>query len=375
MKKDKILVIFTGGTIGSVKVKNVILQPSEAIKRGLLKSNDVSNSSLLLNTLKKQRKEQEYNLDRFEVINAMEVLSENMSIDYYNKLLRFLAKLKLEEYKGVIITHGTDTLGYTANLIGMMLNEVTVPVMLVSSDYVVSDSRANGIKNFVNAVNYIDSENALPGVYVSYSKNGLDKIIYGTRAMQCGSVVDDIYGISNKSKQSYLGTMSGKDFRVYDEELYKKIKGKKEYRISNLQSFVTSSTLRPNVRVVKPAPGLDYDSLRLETGTAILHPLYHSGTACADGSYSQNIIDFSKKCEDNGCELVVGPLYGTSNKSLYGSTEAFKGCNFVMNTSEENAYIKLLIAKALYSQSRDVYKYLMTEYNNEFINKYKTLKK
>ena len=46
-----------------------------------------------------------------------------------------------------------------------------------------------------------------------------------------------------------------------------------------------------------------------------------------------------------------------------------------MNTSEENAYIKLLIAKAFFTSSDAIYKFLMTEYNNEFINKYKTLKK
>ena len=68
----------------------------------------------------------------------------------------FLAKyikeqIESEKYDGIIITHGTDTLQYTSAMLGYMFDDVSIPIVLVSSNYVLEDKRANGLINLSKA--------------------------------------------------------------------------------------------------------------------------------------------------------------------------------------------------------------------------------
>jgi len=60
-----------------------------------------------------------------------------------------------EHYDGIIITHGTDTLAYTAAALSFYFNAIKIPILLVSSDYPLDDSKANGLDNFMCAVEFI----------------------------------------------------------------------------------------------------------------------------------------------------------------------------------------------------------------------------
>ena len=52
-------------------------------------------------------------------------------------------------YDGVIITHGTDTLQYTAAFTGYIMAGAQIPIVLVSANYVLEDVRSNGVDNFI----------------------------------------------------------------------------------------------------------------------------------------------------------------------------------------------------------------------------------
>ncbi|MEN9626565.1 MAG: hypothetical protein RL557_893 [archaeon] len=75
-------------------------------------------------------------------------LSENMMPADWMKLAKLVGKsLKNPEVKGVIITHGTDTLHFTGSALSFMLGKLNKPVVLTysqrSSDRGSSDSRLN----------------------------------------------------------------------------------------------------------------------------------------------------------------------------------------------------------------------------------------
>ncbi|PKK86093.1 MAG: Glu-tRNA(Gln) amidotransferase GatDE subunit D [Thermoplasmata archaeon HGW-Thermoplasmata-1] len=75
------------------------------------------------------------------------MLSEDMQPDNWQKLAREVAKELNEGAAGVVIPHGTDTLGYTAAALAFMLNDLSGPVVLVgaqrSSDRPSSDAASN----------------------------------------------------------------------------------------------------------------------------------------------------------------------------------------------------------------------------------------
>ncbi len=76
------------------------------------------------------------------------ILSENMKVDHWIKLAREIYKSLKEDYSGVIVTHGTDTMHYTSSAISFML-KTPKPVVFVgaqrSSDRPSSDAAVNMI--------------------------------------------------------------------------------------------------------------------------------------------------------------------------------------------------------------------------------------
>jgi len=77
-----------------------------------------------------------------------QILSENMRADYWMALARAVAEEIRSGAEGIIITHGTDTMMYTAAAISFML-KTPVPVVIVgsqrSSDRPSSDAAMNAI--------------------------------------------------------------------------------------------------------------------------------------------------------------------------------------------------------------------------------------
>ncbi|KXA95780.1 glutamyl-tRNA amidotransferase [candidate division MSBL1 archaeon SCGC-AAA259E19] len=76
------------------------------------------------------------------------VLSENMNPELWSKIGRAVGReLKEGEADGVVIAHGTDTMGYTASALSFMLQNPPKPVVLVgsqrSSDRPSSDATMN----------------------------------------------------------------------------------------------------------------------------------------------------------------------------------------------------------------------------------------
>lgn len=87
-----------------------------------------------------------------------QILSENMRADYWIELARAVAEEITAGAKGVVITHGTDTMMYTAAALSFMLR-TPVPVVLVgsqrSSDRPSSDAAMNAICAVTTAISDI----------------------------------------------------------------------------------------------------------------------------------------------------------------------------------------------------------------------------
>lgn len=373
----KILLLFTGGTIGSVKVyneiqkKHIIMQPCEARKL----STDIKDSiSLLLDEFKKKFPNYK---EEFVTQTIMETLSENMTLDNWAHLTRSLKDCDFSEYEGIILTHGTDTLGYTANYLSMILSNIKVPLILVSSNYEITDPRANGIKNLKGAIDFIEQTH-LPGVYVSYNYNNETKLIYGSRIKQCSSIVDDFSGISPhlpNMKPLAIIKEDG-DININDGELYQKIISRCE-KIDEENNLINKiSVLNKDIMVINPYVGLNYQLIPTGNEDAILHTLYHSGTACSIGFSNYSVLNFIKKCKEKNIDLYFGPMYGNENRDIYSTTNEFNECDILMNTTMENAYVKLLIAYQLFEKKSEIKNFMYSDINEEHISKsVKLLKK
>jgi glutamyl-tRNA(Gln) amidotransferase subunit D len=129
-RKPKISMIVTGGTIGS---------RVDYEKGGV--SAHMSSEELL--ALAPELAEFVYIKDLSRPFTKM---SENMTYKDYQELAKEVAK-ELKKNEGVVITHGTDTLHYTAAALSFMLTDLSKPVVLTgsqrSSDRGSSDAAMN----------------------------------------------------------------------------------------------------------------------------------------------------------------------------------------------------------------------------------------
>ena len=302
--QKKILVLFTGGTIGSVRLpKGEIVQPSEARARGF----DAKDTESLLLDEHKKKCPAQYLSTIFETKTLMETLSENITTKKREELTKKLKEIDFEKYDGIVLTHGSDTLGHTANYLSMILAGIKVPMILVSSNYVVTDKRANGIENFKSAVDFI-SNVKLPGVYVTDNSHSKEKtkVIYASRVTQCKPITDN-YGSTSIGEEGEknmrpLGVIKDGKFEILDKKLFKKLQKRRQVERNNLLDKIEA--LNSRILVIHPHVGLNYDDFNLDNVDAILHTTYHSGTSCTDAdSESENLLAFDKKCKQKGVDL------------------------------------------------------------------------
>jgi L-asparaginase len=82
----------------------------------------------------------------------------------------------LESYDGVVITHGTDTLSYTASMLSFMLRGLDKPVIFTGAQLPITDCMSDARRNLESA--FAAAALGVPGVYVVFD----NQIINATRS-------------------------------------------------------------------------------------------------------------------------------------------------------------------------------------------------
>lgn len=94
---------------------------------------------------------------------------------------------------GVVITHGTDTMGYTAAALSYMLHGQTKPVILTGSQLPMGAPLSDAETNLSCAIEAACK--GVPGTYVCFSR----KLIHGTRAVKTHTLSFDAFSSVNRS--------------------------------------------------------------------------------------------------------------------------------------------------------------------------------
>lgn len=109
--------------------------------------------------------------------------SENLSTRHWSEMAKKACEKIVDGYEGIVITHGTDTMHYSAAALSFALHNVPVPVVLVgaqrSSDRPSSDAALNLI-----GASYFASRADVSGVFVAMHNSTNDNVIavhVGTR--------------------------------------------------------------------------------------------------------------------------------------------------------------------------------------------------
>lgn len=335
--KNKILLILTGGTIGSTSRNNIIDIDSYAGWRLL---EDYGNLP--------SRKE-----IAFGIHKPLDILSENLTPCDWISLIDFIHSQHLDDYSGIIVTHGTDTLPYTSAILSYIFNGLRVPLVVVSSNSPLGSQVSNGLSNFSAAVDFITSA-AVPGVFVTYQDSaGENKVHLGTRLTEALPFTHQF----RSQKDAHFGEMVGGELIINKSAYTPSID-----MVVNRKTFAYDSpSLSDQILLIRPYPGLDYSLLNFAIRPkAILHGLYHSGTACVHPSNESarfSFLNFARKCESEDIDLYV--TASSTSSARYASSEKFTDNVIHMSDmSTESALAKLSIAYGSFTDKNAIKKFI-----------------
>lgn len=185
-QKPKILIIYTGGTIGMVETPEG-LQPFDF-------------SHLMDNVPKVGNLGYEIDSVQF----AQPIDSSNMNPQYWGMIVKDIAD-RYDDYDGFVVLHGTDTMAYTASALAFMLRNLRKPVVITGSQLPIGDTREDGTENLISAlmVAAAKDENGDPmvqEVVISFQ----DHIVRGCRSTKFTSTGFDAFKSFNYPE---LGTI------------------------------------------------------------------------------------------------------------------------------------------------------------------------
>ena len=118
--------------------------------------------------------------------------SSNIQPEEWTKLARAVDEV-MDDCDGVVITHGTDTMGYTAAALSYMLLGQKKPVILTGSQLPLGAPLSDAETNLACAVEAACQ--GVPGTYVCFAR----KLILGTRAVKTRTMSFDAFDSVNRS--------------------------------------------------------------------------------------------------------------------------------------------------------------------------------
>ncbi|MDY5641633.1 MAG: asparaginase [Candidatus Faecousia sp.] len=157
MDKKNILLLTTGGTIAS-KPGGQGLEPQRS---------DVMEREL----------EQLRTYYRITVRDLICLDSSNITPEEWQLIARHIYEDRVG-FDGVVVSHGTDTMAYTASAVTFMLPNIDIPVVFTGSQLPLADMLSDGPENLRTA--FAMAASGHPGVFLAFDR----KVMLGCRAVK-----------------------------------------------------------------------------------------------------------------------------------------------------------------------------------------------
>ena len=157
MDKKNILLLTTGGTIAS-KPGGQGLEPQRS---------DVMEREL----------EQLRTYYRITVRDLICLDSSNIKAEEWQLIARHIYEDRAG-FDGVVVSHGTDTMAYTASAVTFMLPNIDIPVVFTGSQLPLADMLSDGPENLRTA--FAMAASGHPGVFLAFDR----KVMLGCRAVK-----------------------------------------------------------------------------------------------------------------------------------------------------------------------------------------------
>ncbi|MFI5219518.1 MAG: asparaginase [Bacteroidia bacterium] len=269
----KILIIYTGGTIGMVyDEKAAVLKP-------------FNFQQIYSHVPEIKRLNHTITVQSFSPL----IDSSNMQPSHWVQLAQVIGN-QYENYDGFVILHGTDTMAYTASALSFMLEHLGKPVVLTGSQLPVGEIRTDAKENLITALEIaaaeINKKPAVPEVTIYF-----DHLLFrGNRASKYNASKFEAFQSLNYPPLAEAGVHI-----QFSEQLIAKPSKKK---------FAVHTKLETNTGILKIFPGMNKEWIEALLNAAgiraVVMETFGSGNAPTDKWF----IDAIDKAIKRGITIV-----------------------------------------------------------------------
>ena len=216
--KSRILLLTTGGTIASLPTDDGLAPGlggeglAELLPRGVTDSYNITIRDIL-------------HLD-----------SSNIQPEEWQTIARHVFEQR-GAYDGIVITHGTDTMAYTASILSFMLRDISIPVVLTGAQLPMTHPLSDGMENLRTALAMAAS--GVAGVFLAFDR----KVILGCRAVKTRTTDFDAFESVN---WPLAASVDGKGLQIHREAIP-----------TTAGACTLRDRLCDKVFLIKLSPGLD----------------------------------------------------------------------------------------------------------------------
>ena len=326
-KLSKVTIISTGGTIASrVDYRTGAVRPA-------LTASDLYSVVPEL-----------ANIARIDAQILFSLFSENITPEHWTKIANAVAKQISKDVDGVVIAHGTDTMGYTAAALSFALQDLPVPVVLVGSQRSADRPSSDAATNLIGAVTAA-AKAPFAEVAVAMHETASDTVTVlhrGTKVRKCHTSRRDTFKSVNSTP---LARVQNQKVIMLTEKYQKR---------NSLKKLMLKPEFDEKVALIKFYPGINpeiidlyvekgYKGIVLE-GTGLGHVGSYAFRAIRNAADHNVVVGMTSQC-----------IWGRVNMNVYdqGRDLLALGVIPLEDMLPETATVKLMW---IFGQTKDVEK-------------------
>ncbi|MBR3480570.1 MAG: type I asparaginase [Prevotella sp.] len=325
MTKSKVLLIYTGGTIGMKRNRET----------GALEPFDFDQ------LLSRMPELQELPVETASRQFDPPIDSSDMSPRLWTELAGIIAN-SYADYDGFVILHGTDTMAYTASALSFLLEGLTKPVILTGSQLPIGQLRTDGKENIITAIEIAATRKAdgtarVPEVCIYFNGH----LMRGNRTTKLSA---DDFNAFESFNYPHLAD-AGVNIIYHDEHFLKPLTVK-----GDLQS-PPPLLLDDNVIIFSLFPGVREDLIRHIIDTPQLKSIVMRTFGSGNAPHSQWLMDTLREGTRRGLVIVNVSqcLRGCVEMGRYAAGHQLQEAGVV---SGYDATVEATVTKLMYLQAR-----------------------